>query len=201
MGKLINKQEMKKIVTFFCVLAGILTANAAKPNPVRLIKGDPSIFKQEGIAYVVIDDHTTIIDGKDQPADVYYGNKSVSEYEGFKADVDRGHASFITYFNEKRKISTKLIMSDTDENANYTLKVNVTSMNVGNAGGAFLGMSPKSGGALINGTIQLIDNNDGEILCEFEFENIKGMTAPVFKARAISVYRYLADELLKTIQL
>lgn len=190
---------MRKIVTLFCILAGVLTVNAA--NPVRLIDGDVSIFQQDGIAFVVIDDHTTIIDGKDQTADVYYGNKSVSEYENFKADVDRGHASFITYYNEKRKISTKLIMSDTDENANYTLKVNVTSMNVGNAGGAFWGMSPKAGGALINGTMQLIDNSNGDVLCEFEFENVKGMLSPVFKARAISVYRYLADGLLKTVQL
>lgn len=197
---------MRKIVTFFCILAGILTVNAAKPNPVRLIKGDPSVFKQEGIVYVVIDDHTTIIDGKDQPADVYYGNKSVSEYEDFKLGVDIGHASFITYYNQKRKMSTKLIMSDMSdisEYANYILKINVTSMNVGNAGGAFWGMGiiQKAGGALINGTMQLIDNSNGDVLCEFEFEKVKGKAAPVFMARAISVYQYLADGFLKAVQL
>lgn len=189
---------MKKAVTILCFLISFLTLNAA--NPVRLISGDRSVFQQDNVAFVIIDDHTTLIDGKDQTADIYYGNKSKEEYEKFKDDVDRGHASFITYFNEKRKENIKLTMSDIDENANYTLKINVTSMNVGNAGGIIWGLSRKAGGALINGTMQLIDKSTGEIVCEFKFEGVKGLMAPIFRARAISVYRYLADGLLKVVQ-
>ena len=61
-------------------------------------------------------------------------------------------------------------------------------------------MSRKAGGALINGMMQLVDNQSGETVCEFEFAKVKGLMAPVFKARAISVYRYLADGLLDAIK-
>ena len=75
-------------------------------------------------------------------------------------------------------------------------------MNVGNAGGMVWGMSRKAGGALINGTMQLVDNQTGEVACEFEFAKVKvkGLLAPIFKARVISVYRYLADGLLEAVE-
>ena len=71
-------------------------------------------------------------------------------------------------------------------------------MNVGNAGGMIWGMSRKAGGAQIEGTMQLVDNATGET--KFEFAKVKGLLAPVFRARAISVYRYLADGLLKSVE-
>ena len=189
---------MRKVIITLCLLLSGFALQAA--NPVKMVQGDPSVFRQEGVAYVIIDDHTTLIDGKDQPADVYYGNKSEEEYAKFKEDVDRGHESFITYFNEKRPSEIQMTLSGSDENANYVLKVYVTSMNVGNAGGMFWGMSRKAGGALINGTMQLIDQATGAVLCEFEFEKVKGLLAPLFQARAISVYRYLADGLLEALK-
>ena len=189
---------MKKFGLFLAFLLCVAGVYAA--HPVKLVKGDKAVFRKEAAANVVIDDHTTLIDGKNQTADVYYGNQSAAEYEKFVVDVDRGHASFITYFNEKRKRNTKLTMAEGDENAAYTLKVNVTSMNVGNAGGMVWGMSRKAGGALINGTMQMVDNGTGEVVCEFEFEKVKGLMAPVFRARVISVYRYLADGLLKAVE-
>ncbi len=189
---------MKTVVITLCLWMSALVLQAA--NPVRLTQGDPSVFHQEGTVYVVIDDHTTLIDRTDQTADVYYGNKSEAEYQKFLEDVDRGHASFITYFNEKHPGQTLLTMSDVEEQATYILQVNVSLMNVGNAGGMIWGMSRKAGGALINGTMQLLDKETGEVLCEFEFEKVKGLMAPVFQARVISVYRYLADGLLKAIQ-
>ncbi len=189
---------MKRFVLILSFLVGVLTLNGA--NPVKLVKGDKSVFYQESAAYVVIDDHTTLIDGKNEKADVYYGNKSQKAYEEFVDDVDRGHASFITYFNEKRANRIKMTMSDTDEDTNYTLTVKVISMNVGNAGGMVWGLSRKAGGALINGTMQLIDKSTQKVVCEFEFEKVKGLLSPDFRVRVISVYRYLADGLLKAVQ-
>ena len=185
---------MKKFVFVFILLVSAAISNAA--DFVVLKSGDKAIFTKEATAYVVIDDHKTMIDGKDKTADAYYGE---DEYKQFIDDVDRGHDSFITFFNEKKKNKIKLTMSSSNDNAEYTLKVNVSSMNVGNAGGIAWGMSRKAGGALINGTMQLVDNASGETVCEFEFNNVKGLMAPVFKARVISVYRYLADELLKAV--
>ena len=189
---------LKLVLITAALLAGITTIHAAKR--VKIINGDKSPFYKEVVANVVIDDHKTIIDGKGQTADVYYGEKSVGEYENFVDDVDRGHKSFITYFNEKRESKIKMCMAESADSAEYTLQIKVTSMNVGNAGGAFWGMSRKAGGALINGTMQLVDNSTSEVVCEFVFAEVKGLLSPVFRARAISVYRYLADELLKAVE-
>lgn len=87
-----------------------------------------------------------------------------------------------------------------NEQAKYTLKINVASMNVGNAGGVAWGITRKAGGALINGNMQLVNNETGEVVCEFIFAKVKGLLSPVFRGRAISVYRYLADNLLKAVK-
>ena len=81
-----------------------LSLNAAKKTEFKLVKGgDESIFTQDVIVNVMIDDYTTLIDGRNQTADVYYGNQGQKVYEDFVADLNRGHASFITYFNEKNR--------------------------------------------------------------------------------------------------
>ncbi|MDO4165139.1 MAG: hypothetical protein Q4D56_12265 [Bacteroides sp.] len=189
---------MKKTILLFVLLVSVVALQAA--NPVKLTSGDKAVFTESVVTNVVIDDHKTMIDGRDQTADVYYGEKSAAEYEKFVDDVDRGHESFITYFNEKKKSKIKMTIADQYKQAAYTLKVNVTSMNVGNAGGIIWGLSRKAGGALINGNMQLVSNETGEVVCEFQFEDVKGLMAPVFRARVISVYRYLADGLLKAVQ-
>lgn len=179
------------------LLLGTLSALAA--DKVKLKSGDVSVFLKPDTVNVVIDDHKTVIDRRDQTADVYYGSKSAEEYAKFIDDVDRAHASFITFFNENRE-KAQVVMADSASQAAYTLRVKVDLMNVGNAGGMVWGMSRKAGGAQIKGTMQLVDNATGAVVCDFEFEKVKGLMAPVFRARAISVYRYLADELLKVIE-
>ena len=47
--------------------------------------------------------------------------------------------------------------------------------------------------------MKLTDRLTDEVICEFQFYKIKGMLSPKFRGRAISVYRYLADELIKTV--
>ena len=187
---------MKRLVLLLMAIVTLSFVHAA--NPVKKTKGDTNIFRQEILVLVEIDDHKTIIDRTDnQTADVYYESRSKQEYEKFIDDVDRGHASFVTFFNENKKGDIKLEMTDSDKNAPYTLKVKVDMMNVGNAGGMAWGMSRKAGGAQIEGTMILIENKTKDVVCEFEFSKVKGLMAPVFRGRVISVYRYLADALLK----
>jgi hypothetical protein len=178
------------IVIMLCAVATFAS------SPVWVKSGNKDALKENITVKVVVDDHKTIIDGRGETADVYYGNQSASTYEGFIANVDRGHASFITYYNQKRKASIGSTMSSIE--GDYTLYITVTSMNVGNAGGAVWGMSRKAGGAVVNGTMKLVKNDNEEVLCEYEFSGVKGMLAFDFEHRAISVYRYLADGLLKT---
>lgn len=184
------------------VFALAVVAGAFAGNKVELKSGDKSIFAQAVDVNVVIDDHTTMIDRVDKTADVYYSEKSKEEYDKFVEDVDRGHESFITYFNEnkaKKAGNVKLSLSG-NAAADYVLNVKVDKMNVGNAGGVAWGMNRKAGGVQIEGSMQLVDNRTGNVVCEFTFKEVKGMMAPVFRARVISVYRYLADELLKAVK-
>ena len=189
---------MKKVFLVMALLMGVVALQAG--NPVKLVKGDKGVFLTEATVRVVIDDHKTLIDRRDQTADVYYGAKGADEYEKFVDDVDRAHESFVTYFNEKKRKALLTMTSDSAAQADYTLNVKVTLMNVGNAGGMIWGMSRKAGGAQIEGTMQLVDNATGETKCEFEFAKVKGLMAPVFRARVISVYRYLADGLLESVE-
>lgn len=179
----------------------VIVASSYAGSPVKLVKGDKEVFFTEAAVQVVIDDHKTLIDRRNQTADVYYGEKGADEYAKFVDDLNRAHKSFITYFNEKKR-EVRLTMADSlgTDTAAYTLRIKVSLMNVGNAGGMIWGMSRKAGGAQIEGTMQLLDNADGAVLCEFEFSKVKGLMAPVFRARAISVYRYLADGLLKAVE-
>ena len=115
---------MKKAFFAWIMLLGAVTLKAA--NPVKLTNGDAAVFQEEAVAYVEIDDHKTVIDGKNQTADVYYGEKSAQDYENFVADLDRAHESFVAYFNEKRKTSVKLMMTgEKTDSVEYVLKVNV----------------------------------------------------------------------------
>ena len=189
---------MRKVILVMALLMGVVALQAG--NPVKLVKGEKDIFFTEATVRVLIDDHKTMIDRRDQTADEYYGAKGEGEYAKFVDDLDRAHESFITYFNEKKRKVLLTVTSDSTAQAAYTLNVKVTLMNVGNAGGMVWGMSRKAGGAQIEGTMQLVDNATGEVKCEFEFAKVKGLMAPVFRARAISVYRYLADGLLKSVE-
>ena len=174
-----------KSYRFFALLAIsliLLTAceKFAQAQEIMKIKsGDASIFHEEMSFNVVINDADPIIDGKYQNAKDYYTSKSETEYSNFLRDLDRAHESFVTYYNEKKGV-IKSSIDNTPESL-YTLTIDVTTMNVGNGGG-------------------FAYNTSGNILCEFEFSGIKGLLSPKFNGRAISVYRYLADAFIKTIQ-
>lgn len=188
---------MKRVIVFFvCTICSLCIY--AK-NPFMTIKsGSLDIFNDSICVNVEINDYNPIIDGENQYAEDYYTAQGQNKYFAFCDDLKRAHESFISYYNiEKGKL--KSIVGKSNEYP-YTLQIDVTLMNVGNAGASLIGLSHKSGGALINGTMTLIDNSTKLILCEIEFQGIKGMRAPVFSGRAISVYRYLADAFLETIK-
>ena len=182
------------------MLLSVLTLSAKKSNnPVVLKSGDVSVFQKEATANVVIDDHKVLIDGTGKTADVYYGEKSVAEYEQFIANINRGHESFITSFNEKKRAKIKFVLSGSDVDTQYTLKVNLSLMNVGHAGGIW-SMKKKTGGVLINGTMGLIEKATGKVICEFEFGNLQGRKGYTFQQRISNCYAALGEFLSEAIQ-
>lgn len=167
-------------------------------SPVMHVKsGSLATFKEPVYINVMVDDYNPIIDGYEQKAEDYYKAKEKSAYTDFCADLMRAHKSFITYYNEKKGALKSTVGTSSDYP--YTLRINVTRMNVGNAGASIFGISHKTGGALIYGEMLLVENATNEVLCEIEFNGVRGARSPIFNGRAISVYRYLADTLLNII--
>lgn len=187
--------DMKKFI-FASILALIaLVANAG--NPIKVISGDKTILKNAIAISVVFDDSNPIIDRTDgKTAKEFYDGNKHAEYSEFANDINRAHESFIAFYNEKKNKKT-LSTVTLDAGSPYTLKVKVDKMNIGNAGGIVWGMSAKAGGATLDGTMELVDNSNGETVCSFEFKGVKGMLSPAFLGRVVSVYRYLADGLIK----
>ena len=191
---------MKKIVLMATMLLSVLTLNAKKGNnPVVLKSGNVSVFQKEATANVVIDDHKVLIDGTGKTADVYYGEKNVAEYEKFISDIERGHESFITSFNEKKGSKIKFVLSGSDVDTQYTLKVDISVMNVGHAGGIWA-MKKKAGGVFINGAMKLIENATGKVICEFEFNNLQGRKGYTFQQRISNCYATLGECFNEAIQ-
>lgn len=187
---------MKKFISLLvCILC--CSYGFAKSPLMSIKSGSLDILKEEVSINVVIEDFDPIIDGKNQGAKDYYTAQGGTAYSDFCADLKRGHESFISYYNEKRRVKSTLVKSP---DAPYTLQVKVELMNVGNAGAAVMGFSYKAGGAVVNGKMLLVESATQKVVCEVEFNGIKGMRSPVFVGRAISVYRYLADALLKIVQ-
>lgn len=186
----------KMIIMLVCAL---LSVNAFAQNPLMTVKsGSLDVFNESVNINVVIDDYDPIIDGRDKGAKEYYTEQGGSRYTDFCADLVRAHKSFVSYYNaEKSGVKSTVGTSD---DAPYTLQIHVSLMNVGSGGASVFGLSHKSGGALINGDMKLVKNESGEVMCEIEFQGIKGVRCPTFNGRAISVYRYLADALLDIVQ-
>lgn len=186
---------MKKLILALLLAVGVSTAASAN---MIVVGGNKAIFNEQITFNVVVNDSNALIDGKNQYAKDYYTAKSPQEYDAFVQGLNRAHESFITYYNEKRGSLKSQIVKDAA--CAYTLKINVTSINVGNGGGVAFAIYRKCGGAVVNGTMALVDNASGEIVCQLVFNDIKGLLCPKFVGRAISVYRYLADALIQTVQ-
>lgn len=193
---------MKSIRLFSILAASMLfMSGCEKPDggkhSVVVSDGDVSFFSSDIAFNVSIEDSDPFIEGTGKHANEYYTSKSEEEYALFLDDLERAHESFITYYNENK--GGLLSTIDNDIESRYLLTVNVTDMYVGNGAGVVFRISAKSGGAEISGTMKLTDTLTDEVICEFNFYKIKGMLSPKFRGRAISVYRYLADELIKTV--
>lgn len=193
---------MKGVRLFSILIASILFMSACEKldgnkHSVVVLDGDVSFFDSEIAFNVLIEDSDPFIEGTGKHAKEYYTSKSEEEYAMFLDDLHRAHESFITYYNENK--GSLLSTIDNNIESQYLLTVNVTNMYVGNGAGVVFRTSKKSGGAEISGTMKLTDTLTEEVICEFEFYKIKGMLSPKFRGRAISMYRYLADELINTV--
>lgn len=184
---------------FVLLVSVLMSVCAFAQNPLMTVKsGSLDLFREPVNINVVIDDYDPIIDGRDKGAKEYYTEQGGSQYTDFCADLVRAHKSFISYYNAE-KCGVKSTVGTSDD-APYTLQIHVSLMNVGSGGASIFGLSLKSGGALINGDMKLVKNDSDEVMCEIEFQGIKGVRCPTFNGRAISVYRYLAEALLEIVR-
>lgn len=187
---------MRKLILIFGCIASCVCSFAR--NPVRVDGGSLDIFTEPISINVEINESEALIAGLSQSFIDYLVERSEGADDRVDDDLNRAHDSFISYYNEKKgDIASTVVMS---EECAYTLYVYVTKVNVGNSSPNLDNINYKAGGAHISGNMLLVDNAAKKVICEMSFKRVKGVRSPVFSARAISMYRYLADGLLRNIR-
>ena len=80
---------------------------------------------------------------------------------------------FIKYFNKKNKKGAAIV-SDPSL-ATHKMIITPSMIDMGNTGGAFVpGFNPKSGGAVLWGTVEILDNRTGETVLVLKMDEIRG---------------------------
>ena len=84
---------------------------------------------------------------------------------------------FQSEFNMKTKKGLQLAEPKAPvTDAPYELVIRIRKMNTGNDSGAWIDdSSMKQGGAVVDGTVELIDTKTGDILCVFAFNRVKSL--------------------------
>lgn len=177
--------------TFFNVKGIILLAAsllltssvfAGRPD-VEIKKGDwKAIVAKSSTAKLVLDfskcqvgfiDDGEFEKGKDvKPLQEYLKGRGEDFVNDWPGDVKKIANYFETNFNRKNKKGLQ-VKQDAPE-ATYTVKIIIEKLDVGNPVG--IGFSAKSGGAIIAGVIEVVNNETGEIECEIAINEMKGVS-------------------------
>ncbi|MBR6054091.1 MAG: hypothetical protein IKP46_01975 [Bacteroidales bacterium] len=80
---------------------------------------------------------------------------------------------FTRYFNKKNKKGAALVSDPAI--ATHKMIITPSMIDMGNTGGAFVpGFNPKSGGAVLWGTIEVLDNRTGQTVLVLKMDEIRG---------------------------
>ena len=194
---------MKKLMTICCLVLFVLAANAqtqatpdmkGKQGPfpagtdfyyvtavdakegVSLFAGKTDAFKEQVTINLTLD--VTKCETSKQGWFFWEGLEENNLSEK-KMDQIRKRLlnEFQDEFNSKNKKGLQLAEPKNPvDGAPYELVIRMRKMNTGNDSGAWVSNSSiKQGGAVVDGTVELIDTKTGEILCVFAFNRIKSM--------------------------
>jgi len=182
-----KKALLGSLLCLFC------TVNVIAGNPVSVKLGETSVLKNPSKAYLKIDYSAAKV-GEDTLDE--YLKKRGDDFVRDWPQVDATTATmFKEQFNKKSKGMT-LVTDSTD--VSYKFVIHVNSLDMGNGASAFVPFgTPKAGGVIMSGTIDIIDMQTDEVACTLLVDNVKGLGAFSETSRLGLMYTELAKLLCK----
>ena len=188
----------KPMLCILLCLFYVVALFAAKPVTVQ--SGDISVIKKTSIAQLEFNFSDTKV-----------GNETLDEYKArrgkvfireWKAIVASTKISLPKFFNSTNKKGMQLTTEAVD--ASYKFVINVNDFNTGDSfSGTIAGwvnpfhISGKAGGALMIGTIDIIDLKTNNVVCRLNINGIKGKGNISFEHRFQSMFNYLAQTICR----
>ena len=171
--------------------------SATQGTGVSVVAGDPSIMKGEGRVELFFD-VSRVQFGKENWLEDY---RKVDDPQEVEEVLSRANSYFYYEFNRKNKKGMHVVKAkETVEDAPYILVVRLRKLNKGNATDFWLGSSVKAGGASIDGTVEVLDAKNHEILCVYGFNDIKGGNHATKKTRVGLAFYELARQMGKLVR-
>ena len=161
---------MKKALLLAATL--LVSTFAFAKNYVFVSAGDVSVLKNgANKAFVQVDYTKAMVEGIN-----YFdwmkrrGDEWIRDWPKDEQEI---REFFVKYFNKKNKKGMKAV--STPELATHKMIITPTQMDMGNTGGAFVpGFNPKSGGAVLWGYIETIDNQTGATVLTLGIDEVRG---------------------------
>jgi len=186
------KKSLFLVFSIFCV-SGVLTLFAG--NPITVKSGDVTVLSKNSTASYEFDYSATKV-GK-QTLNEYLKSKGDDYVRDWPDARDNAEKHFAHLFNHKnkKKMQFKLDGSEGD----YKMKIHIKSIDMGNDGGVFVSSyAPKTiGGAVLTGTIDVIDMKTKGVVLSLDMGEIKGEHALTVRLRMLIVYDEIAKNLVK----
>lgn len=181
---------MKKVM--FCLVCLFCTGALFAGNPVTVKSGDVSVLKGKNKALLEFDYSATKVG--DKTLDEYLKDRGEDFVRDWPNDKIRAASYFVERFNKKNKKGMQ-ITSD-EEAAGYTVVVHVKTLDMGNGGSAFVPFSSaKAGGVIMTGTIDIVDKNTQNVVCNLYVDEVKGLGHVSEAIRIGLAYFALADKM------
>ena len=186
---------MKALIVLPCLLCTVnLFANSWGSISVR--SGQSSVLRTPSKAILEFDYSATKIYSIEKE-----GTQTLEEYLQSNEVKDWQEAQesaawlFKERFNKKNK---GMELTEKESEASYKIIIRVDSLDMGFAGGMFIPFGGSTGGALIIGTIDIIDIKTNEVVCSIYIDKVKG-ASPVstYAVRLGLTYAELARRISK----
>lgn len=182
---------MKRVFLYLVALFAITTASAQKLT----YEGDITLLKTPFSYDLTFDYDNLIVEGL--PVDKYVAKLDAKAQEEWKKDIvpyseELGFA-LPFYISKKNSIDK--------ENPQYKFVLKLYSLDLGNVSGIFVPYTTfKTGGAVISGTLEVLDGKTNSSLILFTFNNIRGDVSYTKALRWEYAYAELGSRLKRAVK-
>lgn len=161
---------MKKICFLLLCMTTLISLSAKDAIVVK--SGDATLLKQDVKALLECDFSNAKVG--DKPFDVYLKSNGEEYVKSWPDDQLKVALYFSTRFNKRNK--NKMQVTDDPSAAQYKIVITPTVIDMGDRGSSFNPFaSAKAGGAILSGTVNIIEIASNNSVCQLQFEEVKGI--------------------------